>query len=345
MASNGGAFRSPRIQVVSAFVVGPARSFRKGGVPPEFWLMRNPDLVGGWTNPFEKYARQIGNLPQVGVKIKNIWNHHLGNPDVFLNKKQGRTSINPTCWCGKSWYFGRPFVCLHSVFKGGKKDPTNNRTKQSHTGCASWWPKACFSAELGWILGWKSALERPLVPQKQITDPISFTKFYGKKKGGEVIKWSNKKLRFNEIYKKVATLLLIFSPKYLGFLKLQFFQSSPASFIDCLFLWFANHVSCIKGTSKWKAHHLKVDRKRITNTQYIINIYIYVYILLHSLQKKAANENKLKNSPDFHKNCFTNLETNTENREYNWMPIYADQVLSRDNPARLRRCHHWKATL
>ena len=31
-------------------------------------------LVGGF-NPFEKYARQIGNLPQVGVKIKNVWNH------------------------------------------------------------------------------------------------------------------------------------------------------------------------------------------------------------------------------------------------------------------------------
>ncbi len=35
-------------------------------------------LVGGWTNPFEKYARQIGSFPQVGMKIKNIWNHHLG---------------------------------------------------------------------------------------------------------------------------------------------------------------------------------------------------------------------------------------------------------------------------
>ena len=30
-------------------------------------------LVGGWTNPFEKYARQIGNLPQVGVKRNNLW--------------------------------------------------------------------------------------------------------------------------------------------------------------------------------------------------------------------------------------------------------------------------------
>ena len=31
-----------------------------------------------WLNhPFEKYARQIGSFPQVGGKIKNIWNHHL----------------------------------------------------------------------------------------------------------------------------------------------------------------------------------------------------------------------------------------------------------------------------
>ena len=30
----------------------------------------NLNLVGGWTNQSEKYARQIGNLPQVGVKIK-----------------------------------------------------------------------------------------------------------------------------------------------------------------------------------------------------------------------------------------------------------------------------------
>ena len=30
-------------------------------------------LVGGWTNPFEKYARQIGSSPQVGVKIPKIF--------------------------------------------------------------------------------------------------------------------------------------------------------------------------------------------------------------------------------------------------------------------------------
>ena len=35
-------------------------------------------LVGGWTNPFEKYARQIGKIfPKLGMKTENIWNHHL----------------------------------------------------------------------------------------------------------------------------------------------------------------------------------------------------------------------------------------------------------------------------
>ena len=32
-------------------------------------------LVGGF-NPSEKYARQNGNLAQIGVKIKNMWNLH-----------------------------------------------------------------------------------------------------------------------------------------------------------------------------------------------------------------------------------------------------------------------------
>ena len=41
---------------------------------------RNHHLVGGWTNPFEKYYRQIGSSPQgSGWKWTNIWNHHLEN--------------------------------------------------------------------------------------------------------------------------------------------------------------------------------------------------------------------------------------------------------------------------
>ena len=35
-------------------------------------------LVGGWTNPFEKYARQIGPFPQNGGENKkDIWNPQL----------------------------------------------------------------------------------------------------------------------------------------------------------------------------------------------------------------------------------------------------------------------------
>ena len=32
-------------------------------------------LVGGF-DPIEKYACQIGSFPQVGMNIRNIWNHH-----------------------------------------------------------------------------------------------------------------------------------------------------------------------------------------------------------------------------------------------------------------------------
>ena len=38
---------------------------------PLLCLFTTP-LVGGWTTPFEKYARQNGNLPQIGVKMKNV---------------------------------------------------------------------------------------------------------------------------------------------------------------------------------------------------------------------------------------------------------------------------------
>ena len=39
-------------------------------------VCRNDARVGGF-NPSEKYARQIGSSPQIGMNIKNIWIHHL----------------------------------------------------------------------------------------------------------------------------------------------------------------------------------------------------------------------------------------------------------------------------
>ena len=65
----------------------PKTCFEWTNFPPSKWgvvdfMFETPypkfHLVGGWTNPSEKYARQIGSFPQGGVKTKNIWNHHLG---------------------------------------------------------------------------------------------------------------------------------------------------------------------------------------------------------------------------------------------------------------------------
>ena len=39
-------------------------------------------LVG--TNPSEKYARQIGNHPQVGVEIQKKWNHQLDHHSCLV---------------------------------------------------------------------------------------------------------------------------------------------------------------------------------------------------------------------------------------------------------------------
>ena len=55
-----------------------ALSFHASAVPCSTWHVGNvgkislpkTNLLGGWTNPIEKYARQIGSFPQVRVKIK-----------------------------------------------------------------------------------------------------------------------------------------------------------------------------------------------------------------------------------------------------------------------------------
>ena len=43
------------------------------GFPISSWA--NYHLVRGWTNPFETYESKWVHLPQVWMKIKNIWNH------------------------------------------------------------------------------------------------------------------------------------------------------------------------------------------------------------------------------------------------------------------------------
>ena len=52
----------------------PKAAPREAKAATEFELLfRKDHLVGGWTNPSEKYACQNRNLPQIEMKIKNIW--------------------------------------------------------------------------------------------------------------------------------------------------------------------------------------------------------------------------------------------------------------------------------
>ena len=49
-------------------------------------------LVGGF-NPSEKYDRQIGNLPQIGMKVKNLW---VATTQYIIYRYRYHTDIN--CW-------------------------------------------------------------------------------------------------------------------------------------------------------------------------------------------------------------------------------------------------------
>ena len=50
-------------------------------------FLTNP-ILGGF-NPFEKYARQIGSSPQLRLKTKNLWSHHL-ETNIWGNLHWGR---------------------------------------------------------------------------------------------------------------------------------------------------------------------------------------------------------------------------------------------------------------
>ena len=91
-----------------------------GGAAPDCWTNFIGDmkwshhiscLVGGWTNPSKKYDRQIGILPQIGVKIKHIWNHHL---DVNLFSFIILKILNS--WGVSCWGMSLP-ECLSPLWK------------------------------------------------------------------------------------------------------------------------------------------------------------------------------------------------------------------------------------
>lgn len=48
-----------------------------------FPVVQKDQLVGGF-NPLEKHGCKIGSFPQIGVKIKQILNHHLDNINSII---------------------------------------------------------------------------------------------------------------------------------------------------------------------------------------------------------------------------------------------------------------------
>ena len=102
-------------------------------------------LVGGF-KPFEKYARQIGNPPQgPGMKIKNLWNHHL---DMGVSKNNG--TPKSSILIGFSIInhpftpiFGNIHINMHDLFY----------PKHPHPPMDSWPPDAIGAAWTSAILG------------------------------------------------------------------------------------------------------------------------------------------------------------------------------------------------
>ncbi len=72
-----------------------------------------------WTNSHLKNISQIGSSPQVGVKIKNLWNHHLGTVSL-LNGQWSPSppasidSLSPTPWNSRN-DFKPPTSCRETV--------------------------------------------------------------------------------------------------------------------------------------------------------------------------------------------------------------------------------------
>ena len=62
-----------------------------------------------FTNPFEKYARQNGNLNQIGMKINNVWNHHLEFKCFAFKRLEKQIWVDPKpTWKRNPGFFGRP---------------------------------------------------------------------------------------------------------------------------------------------------------------------------------------------------------------------------------------------
>ena len=98
---------------------------------------KNTTLVGGF-NPFQKYDRQIGSSPQVGVKnIKNIWNH------------QGRI-IPGRIWTNKSALFPH-WPPISNWFRYLETTKTARWIARSVPQGRQWGRKVCITKRNSWL--------------------------------------------------------------------------------------------------------------------------------------------------------------------------------------------------
>ena len=107
--SRGRKFQRKTISQRKNLPIECAQGDRPARCPNHFFAVNEPSAVPWWwcdlfwchevacticiyiwlvvSSPVEKYARQIGNPPQgPGMKIKNLWNHHL---DMGVSKNNG----------------------------------------------------------------------------------------------------------------------------------------------------------------------------------------------------------------------------------------------------------------
>ena len=107
----------------------------KGSLNHPKKVTKNCPVVGG-CNPFEQYARQNWNLPQVGVKMKHIWNHHL---DIDGRNFADPMSFGKTQWLMENKTMGNIVhnssicSCHNPHFLLKKYYPTNPNLCESQT--------------------------------------------------------------------------------------------------------------------------------------------------------------------------------------------------------------------
>ena len=133
-------------------------------------------LVGGWTNPFERY-QSIRSCSQIGVKTKNVWNHHLALCNwwfmIKLTPVPTLQPINPPNGTNGNPSLGVPHRSLQTIFPWICGQGPGLQLKIN----GLWWPKTGVLPGF-WTTSWslnhtfEKSLWIQVPPQKYFTPQI-----------------------------------------------------------------------------------------------------------------------------------------------------------------------------